>query len=408
MTYSVEDSGAFVHTFELEPTGSGALTGLTFAVKDLMDVAGQKTGFGNPRWHETHSPAAAHAICLEQLLAAGAKCIGRTITDELAYSLIGENHFYGSPLNPNAPDRVTGGSSCGSASAVACGIVDFALGTDTGGSVRIPASNCGIWGIRPTHGLIPVAGVRSLAPSFDTVGVLASTADVLCKAASVLLSTSPVDPGRPTVVHVIQEALEAADPSFSEAVHRSIQSLKNILGDCISRTSIREIDGATDVRDLSNWYEIYRVLQRAEAWSELGGWIEAEQPELGSMIRESLELAKSVDRSLIPMILERRENLCRKILSFMGPRDLLLMPTSSAIAPKRGTIHRRDGEKGYYFKTLSLTSIAGVARMPQISMPLTKVDGVPAGVSLLARPHEDAFLLGIVKEITAEATKKPE
>ena len=145
-TITITASNAFIDTCEIPATGSGPLDGLRFALKDLIDVAGMKTGCGNPSWRDSHPPAVAHAVCVEQLLRAGARCVGKTILDELAFSLIGENHFYGTPLNPEAPDRVPGGSSSGSASAVACGLVDFALGTDTGGSVRVPASNCGIYG----------------------------------------------------------------------------------------------------------------------------------------------------------------------------------------------------------------------------------------------------------------------
>ncbi len=401
MVYSIEESGAFVHTFEIEPNGSGVLSGLSFAVKDLIDLAGQKTGCGNPRWQETHPPAAAHAICVEQLLSAGARCIGKTITDELAYSLIGENHFYGTPLNPKAPDRVPGGSSCGSASAVACGIADFALGTDTGGSVRVPAHNCGIWGIRPTHGVVSVAGVSPLSPSFDTVGVLASSADVLAKAASVLLSADIPQNAVPDTIHLIQEGFEAADPEVSGAIEKCTENLKRIFGNCIRKTSMREIDGARDFQDLSNWYEIYRVLQRAEALNSLGGWVESAKPEMGTMIRESLDLASSLDRRLVPPIKDRREDLFRRMRTFLGKRDLLCVPTASSVAPLIGTIHRRDeAAHGYYQRTLSLTSIAGVARLPQISMPLAEVNGVPAGFSLLAHPYEDAFLLALVKTIS--------
>src|SRR6476620_10438368 len=186
---SAEQSGAFIEQFTLPPTKDGPLSGLTFAVKDLIDVAGHHTGCGNPAWRDMHPPASVSAVCVEQLLAAGARCEGKTITDELAFSLLGENHFYGTPLNPAAPDRVTGGSSNGSASAVACEIVDFALGTDTGGSVRIPASNCGIWGWRPSHGLISVAGVMPFSPTLDTVGVFTRSAELLQRVATVLLAT---------------------------------------------------------------------------------------------------------------------------------------------------------------------------------------------------------------------------
>src|SRR5918912_4348087 len=185
---AVQEGSAFVQEIEVDPTGSGPLDGLTFAVKDLIDIGGYKTGCGNPSWRCTHPPATVNAVCVEQLLAAGARCVGKTVTDELAFSLLGENHFYGTPLNPKAPDRVPGGSSSGSASAVACGLADFALGTDTGGSVRVPAGNCGVFGLRPSHGFISVAGLNPVAPTFDTVGVLAKDADVLSRATSVLLA----------------------------------------------------------------------------------------------------------------------------------------------------------------------------------------------------------------------------
>src|SRR4029079_3629373 len=202
---SWEKSGAFVETFMLPPTKDGLLCGLRCAVKDLIDVAGHRTGCGNPTWLATHPPATVSAVCVEQLLAAGAQCEGKTITDELAFSLLGENHHYGTPLNPAAPDRVPGASSNGSASAVACGIVDFALGTDTGGSVRIPASNCGIWGWRPSHGRISVAGVMPFAPTLDTVGVFTRSAELLQQVATVLLANdSSTTAEAPSSIYIVR------------------------------------------------------------------------------------------------------------------------------------------------------------------------------------------------------------
>src|ERR1044071_8913455 len=174
---TVAQSNAFLTTFDILPIGTGPLDGLRFAVKDTIDVAGFKTGCGNPTWRDSHPAAIVHAVCVEQILSAGGHCVGKTICDELAFSLLGENHFYGTPLNARASNRVPGGSSSGSASAVACGLVDFVLGTDTGGSTRVPASDCGIYGFRPSHDAISLAGVSPLAPSFDTVGVFAQDTD---------------------------------------------------------------------------------------------------------------------------------------------------------------------------------------------------------------------------------------
>src|SRR5213596_2327169 len=240
-TITVAESNAFVATFEVPPTGSGSLDGLRFAVKDLIDVAGWKTGCGNPTWRDSHPSAVANAVCVEQLLRAGARCVGKTISDELAFSLLGQNHFYGTPLNPQAPDRVPGGSSSGSASAVACGLVDFALGTDTGGSTRVPASNCGIWGFRPSHGFVSVAGVNPLAPAFDTVGILAQSADVLAKVGLVLLAGAPVSLNKPATIHLIREAFALADADVQEALSEPLQRLREIFGDAVRELSLQEL-----------------------------------------------------------------------------------------------------------------------------------------------------------------------
>jgi amidase len=218
---SVAQSNAFVTAFDLSPIGSGQLDGLRFAVKDTIDVAGFKTSCGNPTWRDSHPAAVVHAVCVEQLLLAGARCVGKTVCDELAFSLLGENHFYGTPLNARATNRVPGGSSSGSASAVACGLVDFALGTDTGGSTRVPASNCGIWGFRPTHDFISMAGVNPLAPSFDTVGIFAQTADVLGKVAGVLLPGLSRSANKPANVHLIPGGVRACRLQRSGSVIRS-------------------------------------------------------------------------------------------------------------------------------------------------------------------------------------------
>jgi len=156
---SVNFTDPFVTTETINPYSEGILNGLSFAIKDNIDIKNQTTGYGSPSWIKTHDKPVVNAICLEQLLCEGGIFKGKTKSDELAYSLIGVNSFYGTPINPKAPDRIPGGSSSGSASAVASGLVDFAIGTDTGGSVRVPASNCGVWGCRPSHGTISVAGV---------------------------------------------------------------------------------------------------------------------------------------------------------------------------------------------------------------------------------------------------------
>src|SRR5215218_2348723 len=184
-----DEVGAFIPGPRRDIPGAadGPLAGLDFAAKDLFDVAGHPTTYGNPDWARTHPPAAGTAPCVSALLGAGARLRGKTKTVELAYGLTGENVWHGTPINPAAPDRFPGGSSCGSAAAVAAGLVDFAMGSDTGGSVRIPASYCGVFGIRPSWGAVSLAGACGLGPSFDTAGWFAARAGVLARVGDVLL-----------------------------------------------------------------------------------------------------------------------------------------------------------------------------------------------------------------------------
>lgn len=393
---SIAESNAFTATFELSPTGSGPLDGLTFAVKDLIDVAGHKTGCGNPTWLETHPPAVVHAVCVEQLLKAGGRCVGKTITDQLAFSLLGVNHFYGTPLNPRAPDRVPGGSSSGSASATACGLVDFALGTDTGGSVRVPSSNCGIWGLRPSHGFISVAGVMPFAPTFDTVGVLARSADVLSRVAHVLLAAPPAETDEPENVWIVQDAFALADPEVRDALSPSLRRLRERWGERVRETTLAEIDGTTGSPTFPAWSETYCVVQWAEIKSCLGAWIADARPDFGAAIAGSFKLTDDLDRGRVPAAIEHRERGFRRLKSFLGPKDLLCLPTTPALAPRKGEAPTRSSSgSSYYPRALSLTSVAGIGRLPQVSLPLAECGGVPLGLSLLAANGEDSFLLRV-------------
>src|SRR5437764_5491855 len=188
-----DDIGAFVpgQRFRIEGRAGGPLAGLTFAAKDLFDVAGHPTGGGNPDWARSHPIPTRHAWAVQRLLDEGATLVGKTVTDEVSLGILGENPFDGTPLNPKAPDRVPGGSSSGSASAVAQGLCDVALGTDTGGSVRVPASFCGLYGIRPTHGRLDLTGMMAQAPSSDTTGWFARDAKMFARVSEVMLGEPP-------------------------------------------------------------------------------------------------------------------------------------------------------------------------------------------------------------------------
>jgi amidase len=392
---------ALIARLDVPPTGTGPLDGLRFGVKDLIDVAGTVTGGGNPTWRDTHGPAAAHAVCVEQLLRAGARCTAKTVTDQLAFSLIGENHFYGTPLNPQAPDRVPGGSSSGSASAVACGLVDFALGTDTGGSVRVPASNCGLYGLRPSHGIISVAGVIPFAPGFDTVGVLAPSAKVLSQVASILMGCEEAAAPQPETIYLLRDALELADVEVRQALEGPLCQMRERFGGRVRETTLAELAGD----DFSVWGDTFCVIQWAEIRSSLGTWIEEAKPDFGPDITASFELTTRLDRCRVAEAVRRRERYYRRLRAALGTRDLIVLPTTPALAPLRGVPLRRaqppgaSGTREYYPRALALTSVAGIGRLPQVSLPLSDSGGVPVGLSLVGAQGEDAFLVGIAERI---------
>ena len=269
--------GAFCrHTHvEMQGASSGPLAGLTFGLKDIFDVAGHKTGFGSPDWLRTHDAAKKHSVVTQRLLDAGATLAGKTHTEEMAFSLTGENAHYGTPVNVNAPGRVPGGSSSGSAAAVAGGLVDFAIGSDTGGSVRGPASFCGIYGIRPTHGRISLEGVCALAPGFDTCGWFARDAALLARVGAVLLGGKAATPGR---VLLAQDAFALAMPEALQALQPALARVAKVLG--------KPAPVTVSTEGLSEWFTVFRILQFAEIWEQHRDWVIREQPQFGPGIRQ--------------------------------------------------------------------------------------------------------------------------
>src|ERR1700733_6268048 len=226
-----DDIGAFVPgpRVRIEGRAGGPLAGLTFAAKDLFDVAGVPTGGGNHDWPTGRPIPTQHAWAVQTLLDAGATLIGKTVTDEVSLGILGENAFDGTPKNVNAPGRVPAASSSGSAAAVAAGLCDTALGTDTGGSVRVPASFCGLYGIRPTHGRLGVTGMLPQAPSSDTTGWFARDADTFARVSSVLLGETIADT-LPTRLIVAVDAFGFADAAVAHAVQPMVNRLVDLIG----------------------------------------------------------------------------------------------------------------------------------------------------------------------------------
>jgi amidase len=364
----------------------GPLRGLTFAAKDVFDIAGHRTGNGNPVWLETHPPAERTASAVERLCDAGARMIGKTHTDELTYSLNGENVHYGAPTNPNAPGRVPGGSSSGSAAAVAGELVDFALGTDCGGSVRLPASYCGIYGIRTTHGLVAADGVVDLAASFDTVGWFARDGETMRQVGEVLMpETSGFEPKR---LLIAADAFAFAGADAANALTPAVVRVKEAFPDH------REVN--VYAGEPAAWAQIFRILQGAEIWKRHGAWIDAHNPDFGPGIAERFRWARSIDPAEVERMRPKREEVARNLDALLGDDAILCMPTAPGIAPKLATPSAElEVFRGRAFAFLC---VAGLARLPQISLPLGMMEGCPLGLSLIAPRGADRGLLEWVAE----------
>jgi amidase len=380
--------GAFCrHTHaEMQGASTGPLAGLTFGLKDIFDVAGHKTGFGSPAWLRTHEAATVHSRVAKKLLDAGASLAGKTHTEEMAFSLTGENAHYGTPLNVSAPERVPGGSSSGSAAAVAGKLVDFAIGSDTGGSVRGPASFCGIYGIRPTHGRISLEGVCALAPGFDTCGWFARDADMLARVGGVLLGGKAAAPGR---VLLAQDAFALAMPQAQQALKPALARVAKVLGDPEAVTVSSE--------GLSEWFEVFRILQFAEIWNEHRDWVTREKPDFGPAIGKRFEAVAKSDAAEVVRTVPRREAIAARLDHLLANNAILLLPTVPDIAPLKNCPHEQT--TAFRERAMGMLCISGIGRLPQVSLPLASVNGCPLGLSLVAARGNDEMLLAVAKQI---------
>lgn len=374
----------------LAPLGAGALDGLSFAVKDLFDVAGAPTTYGNPDWARTHLVAAATAPAVLDLLEAGAALAGKTKTVELAYGLTGENVWYETPINPNAPDRFPGGSSCGSAAAVGAGLVDFALGSDTGGSVRIPASYCGVYGLRPSWGAVSLAGACGLGPSFDTCGWFARSAEVMEKVGSVLLPAEGL--GLPGPILKAEEAWINAEPATARALVPAMNALEAIAGPPM------RVEVAPE--GLPVLYEHFRCAQAQEAWATLGSWVAATSPRFGPGVAERFAAAREMDPAKAAAGRAFRRAYRLRISALLAGGAVMAYPTSPCAAPKLGVSLAE--QNAVREATMGVTAIAGLGGLCEVSLPVARVDGAPVGLSLVAAAGRDRALLRLAGALARE------
>ncbi len=363
---------------------AGPLAGLTCAVKDLYDIAGRRTGGGNPDWLAAQQPAAAHAAAVKKLLDAGATIIGKTICDEFFYSVSGANAHYGTPANLRAPKRLPGGSSSGSAAATAAGLCDLALGSDTGGSIRIPASFCGIYGIRPTLGRVDLTGAMAMAPSFDAAGWFASTPGLFRRVGPVLLDGARI--AAPI------ERLIFADDAFAQADAEVAALLKTALQRAISALPAPlHMRVAPDGFD--TWREAFRVIQAFEVWQHYGDFITRTRPQLGPGIKERMAFAATVNEANAAAARRVHDQSRAHLRALLPPGTILALPTAPCIAPLIAT--PADAMESFRVRVMRLTCLAGLSGLPQISIPIGTVSGCPVGLSFIGWAGGDEALLDL-------------
>ncbi|GAA0989078.1 amidase [Acrocarpospora macrocephala] len=356
--------------------GSGPLAGVRLAVKDVFDVAGTPTGAGHPRWLETHDPAGEDAVAVARLRAAGAVLAGKTHTDELAYSLGGTNQHYGAPENPAAPGHVCGGSSSGSAAAVAAGRADLGLGTDTAGSIRVPASYTGLYGFRPTHARAPREGIVPLAPTFDVPGLLTRDLPLLRAAAGVLLDGS--GSGTATRLCVPADLWADQSPRVGAALAPAIARL----GLPVHRTPVGH-----DVTDA------FAIAQAAQAWRCHGAWIIRERPEFGPGVGARFRRGEGLTPEEVTLARKALDEAADRIRVLLDGGGILVLPTVPGAAPALGRPEDRR------LMTLRLTCLAPLSGSPALSLPAGLLDGRPLGLSLMAARGHDEVLFDLAARL---------
>ncbi|KAK9690845.1 hypothetical protein RND81_09G157800 [Saponaria officinalis] len=411
------DFGAFVDRFVLlpfppppPPAAPLPLHGLTFAVKDIFEIKGRVTGFGNKEWKNTHEEGEKTAVVITSLLKKGATCVGSTVLDQFSFGITGENVHYGTPINPSRPQYIPGGSSSGSAVAVAAQLADFALGTDTIGCVGIPAAFCGIFGFRPSHGALSMIGVLPNSQSLDTIGWFARDPSVLHRVGHVLLQYN-TEPRRTRsfifaddlfelseipkhkTSYVVKKAMESLSGYQSPKhvniglhIASSVPSLKGFLEEPSNvNNGIVVLKALASVMDLINRYEFKTNHEE---------WFASAKPKLVADVSGRV-------RKAINSILDNPKNVykvkseMRSALQTLLKEDgILVLPTIADPPIKRNS--RKGLPVEYFDKALVLSSLSSMSGCCQVTVPLGEHNGSPISVSFIASHGADKFLLDTI------------
>jgi aspartyl-tRNA(Asn)/glutamyl-tRNA(Gln) amidotransferase subunit A len=360
----------------------GPLHGIPVAIKDLVDTAGLRTTRG-ARHFADHVPER-DAECVHRLRVAGAVVVGKTVTHEYAYGPTGDSSATGPARNPYRPELMSGGSSAGSAVAVAAGIVPLALGTDTGGSVRIPAACCGIVGLRPTSGAVPVDGVFPLSPTLDSVGPIARTVDDCRLMWRALSGAGRPGAGAVRIGWVPPETFHPTEPAVARAARHLVPDAEDVA-----------------VPYPHELLSAYRVIQSSEAYAVHAERVATEPGLYGEELLARLTTAEQVRGWEYVQALADRRRAVAEVGSLFAGHDVLAMPTISVTAPPLGARTGRIGTREIDIRAalLSLTSPWSVLGLPALSVPAGMVDGLPAGLQLVAPAGGEELLFSTAEQL---------
>lgn len=423
-----QDFGAFIERFQVLPPPQPAppiarhvLTDLIFAAGDMFDVEGHVTGFGNPDWLSTHEPAPRTAAAVSLVVSQGAMCVGKTVVDELSYGITGENKHYGTPTNPSIATRMPGGSSSGAAVAVAAELMDFALGIDTDGGVRIPAAFCGILGFRPSHGAVSTVGVVPMAQSFDTVGWFARDPNILRRVGHVLLQLPLSDFRQTRRILVADDCFQLSRMPEEKTLGVVTRSVENLPGQVLNHINLgqyiaskvpslkvfknEESRNGEGNSTLKNLCDVFLLLQRYEFKMNHEEWVKTVKPVLGDGISGRVRAALETTDEQIEYCLKARNEMRAALSNLLKDDGILVIPTAPTPLKLRSKGRQLED---FLSSALLLSSVAGMSGCCQVSVPVGKHDGCPVSVSLVARYGADRFLLDTLRDLHPSLQKQAE